>query len=201
MGCGSSTLAAENPDIQARLRPMIKRCIDDVKRRRSVLKNATTLSKKELLLGGEDCDKMSSSNNNSRGRNSVPSDDSVQYGAAKIVPVVEWEEAETVVKSPEKNEVSREEGEQEKEKEKTGAAVDEDEGRCISPGSPSFRVYCVKSKDSATRNRRRIISRKFRRAMHKGGQVKSLMRVGSCYNPASCSAHDKAHLLPEAAAE
>uniref|UniRef100_A0A7N0TK15 Uncharacterized protein n=1 Tax=Kalanchoe fedtschenkoi TaxID=63787 RepID=A0A7N0TK15_KALFE len=159
MGCGSSTLAAENADIQARVRPIIKRRIDDIKRRRGHLKDST-LSKKELLAG-EDCDKVST-NNDSLGRKSMPSEGSIEHGAAKIVPVVEEEEeeeeeAETSVECPKKNADNSEEGQEktemseETEQENSGGDLyelgenDEDEGRCISPGSPSFRFYCVES--------------------------------------------------------
>ncbi|CAM8885668.1 unnamed protein product [Rhodiola kirilowii] len=244
MGCGNSTMSASenNADIKAKVRPMIKRRIDNLKKRRNLLRDST-LSKKELL-SGEDCDKTST-NNDSLERKSVPSEDSTDRGVAKIFPVVEEEEeeAKTIVKCVK--------GEECHEKEKTGAEeteqeikgeneceleeYDEDEGRRICPGSPSFRFYCVTSvpqdsdddheshidspqrnvetkmieehpasaesgeKESARRNSKRNINKKFRKVIHKGGHVKSLLSVKSCYN-SPCSTHDKAHLLQEAAA-
>ncbi|KAL9668024.1 hypothetical protein QQ045_002396 [Rhodiola kirilowii] len=154
MGCGTSALMSENADIKAKVRPMIKR-LDDVRRRRIIQKGSTP-SKKELLAC-EDCDKTT--NSDSLGSKSMPSEDSLDHGAAKIGRVVEEEkeeeEVKTIVECEIKKENTKQEGNHEKENTGNEAELeenDDDDGRCISPGSPSFRFYCVESIPQETEN-------------------------------------------------
>ena len=157
MGCQNSKL---NPDILAippKLRPLLWRKVEEMRRRRNVAVNAT-LSKKELLTNGEAYLPPSSESNKS-----VSQEDSVSSLGSQPTPekILIKEEKKPDLK--EKKETNKEDEneersgkdngrDEEREIEKVKAVavekmvvVEDEEERNICPGSPSFRVYFIES--------------------------------------------------------
>ncbi|GAV87290.1 hypothetical protein CFOL_v3_30716 [Cephalotus follicularis] len=172
MGCNNSKLDSEGEVVPAKIRPLLLRKLEEIKRHK--IANAT-LSKKQLLKDGVEEDDHSSppSVHDINESKSISSSEG-STGPAKVTPEPvsnkECEESaeimnqEKCTKQDDKAEEEREKNVVEplvylEEKEvvaetnqKEDEEEDEDERRLrnvddalICPGSPSFRVYCIQS--------------------------------------------------------
>uniref|UniRef100_A0A5B7CEV5 Uncharacterized protein n=1 Tax=Davidia involucrata TaxID=16924 RepID=A0A5B7CEV5_DAVIN len=217
MGCGASRLDAQGVAIQARLGPLLRRRIEDIRRRAhgDTLRD-TTPSKKVLLVDGSEEEENSQSDlddNARKGTGSSSSEDSLthKHWTSNGASNKDEKSRGKVYYIEAKEEVEEELGEDE----------EDEEGREIGPGSPSFRIYFTDNladdnkresaettgedgssnkksqtgleatgKGSVTKKVKRGRKRRsFRKVIPRGGQtaVKNLM---SCY-----SSPDRARLL------
>ncbi|KAA8540649.1 hypothetical protein F0562_024432 [Nyssa sinensis] len=154
MGCGGSRLDAEGEVIPARLRPLLRRRIEDIRRRtHGVSLRGGTPSKKILLVDGSDEDDNSQSDleDNAGKAGGSSTDDSLtpkhwkenvdkatngdlsKEGSPKATNNTD-EKTRDKVATREDVGTETEEGRDED---------DDDEGGEIGPGSPSFRVFFI----------------------------------------------------------
>lgn len=215
MGCGGSKLDPEDEAVPPRLRPLLRRRLEEIKKRRQTTTlKGDAISRKELLkneVEDDDHSPVHSLPDNNETKSSSSRDGSIR--SAKVAPAPEECQEEAV------NWVDVE-GEDDE--------GDGEDGRRIAPGSPSFRVYCVESsesdkedfKDDDSSNKksqtddgsvsdksvssteRSVVKtdkkgskrRRFKGVLPNGGSVKHLFKVKSCYNP-SCTGNHDARLL------
>ncbi|XP_024019778.1 nuclear polyadenylated RNA-binding protein 3 [Morus notabilis] len=146
MGCQNSKLNRDILAIPPKLRPLLWRKVEELRRRRSAATaNGGTLSKKELLTDGvrEESDAFSRDheslheNYERNDTTSSPGHESVSSSASQPKTIITEEDkkktSEEEIVEPEKTEINMEnEGDQEAK---------------ICPSSPSFRVYFIESLD------------------------------------------------------
>lgn len=142
MGCGGSKLDPEDEAVPPRLRPLLRRRLEEIKKRRQATAlKGDALSRKELLkneVEDDDHSAVQSLPDNNETKSSSSRDGSIR--SAKVAPAPEECQEEAV------NWVDVE-GEDEEGNGEDGRLSNVD-GRRIAPGSPSFRVYCVEMSES-----------------------------------------------------
>lgn len=147
MGCQNSKLNADILAIPPKLRPLLWRKLEEMRRHRSrVVSGTNTLSKKELLTNGEVLIPPSIDENESSKEASVSSSES-QPIPEKILK----EEAKPETEDENEESSGKDEGkDEERDSEVLKPVVvveEEEEERNIGPESPSFRVYYIESLD------------------------------------------------------
>ncbi|KAF2312824.1 hypothetical protein GH714_040540 [Hevea brasiliensis] len=223
MGCSGSKFDSKAESVPTRLRPLLRRKFEEMRRRKHGLSlkddGSATLSKKELLKFGvsdddnssqpQDVDHKSISSQEDHGLKVVPPPESVETAPKnkmdpnKVVetaplppakPSKDVEHDQKAVEVPSPAGSPKESDESKKQKNIQQDCKDEDKEELK---SRQWR-QCPGSETKTKKKAKRRI--RLRRVIPKGrpGAVRNLLNVKSCYKPA-CSGHDNGHLLDEKA--